>query len=171
MKQKRLIIIFAFIFALAGFGVWFKFLLVTPVTRIQSATCYPEPQVTNEKIIMPTIESPPPVQASPGQVITIIFSGNYIIFNNAIVCDDTVVRYEYSDEIPDFNWDRSINLFLDEQVLASIECGYTCKIEAIIPKDILLGEHKLVIERNLDGEWSLETYLQNITFDLEITRP
>jgi hypothetical protein len=67
------------------------------------------------------VESTPPKQVSTGQVLTLVFSGDYIIGNNAIVCDGEVVRYRFSDQLPSFSWERTVRVLLDEQVLATFE--------------------------------------------------
>jgi hypothetical protein len=128
---------------------------------VPTPTCYPRPEATGEKIIGPTVEASPPAQASPGQVITIRFSGNYIIVNNAIVCGETVVRHAHSDELPVFNWDRTVEVSLDEQPLTTVECGYQCQVDVTIPQDIPSGAHELILNTN----W------ESISFALQVIGP
>lgn len=117
--------------------------------------------MTGEKIIRPTVEVPPPSQVVAGQVIMLTFSGDYLILNNAIVCDETIVRYAYSDEFPAFSWKRTIIVLLDDQVLTTSECDYTCQLEATIPGDSRAGGHTLMVETN----W------ERITFELQVIQP
>ncbi len=123
----------------------------SPPTPVSTPTCYPRPEPTGEKIIGPTVAAPPPAQVSPGQVIAIAFSGNYIIVNYAIVCGDTIVRHAHGDEFPSFNWDRTVEVLLDEHTLTTVACGYTCQAEVTIPQDILPGAHKLMLETNWES--------------------
>jgi len=125
-------------------------------------TCYPRPQPTGEKIVGATVEAPPPTQVSPAQTITLTLSGGYIIANNAIVCgESSVVRYAFSDELPGFSWDRSVDVMLDASTVASIHCGYECRVEVTIPADTAPGPHQLVVR----------TGLERVNFDLLVTSP
>ena len=109
-------------------------------------TCYLQPLPTGEKIIGPTVEVTPPAPVSAGQVITVVFSGNYLIANNRIICgEDRVVEERHSDQLPFFRWERIVEVRLDEQALTSLECGYTCRVEVTIPEGTPAGVHKLVI--------------------------
>jgi hypothetical protein len=128
---------------------------------VPTSTCYPKPEPTGEKVIRPTLEATPPAQVSPGQSFTVTFSGNYLIANNAIICGDTLVKHAYSDELPTFNWNRTVRVALDERTLTTVACGRTCQIEATIPKDSQTGAHTLILETN----W------ERITFDLQIVKP
>jgi hypothetical protein len=129
-----------------------------PPPAVATPTCFPRPEATGEKVIGPTVEATPPTQVSPGQTITIILSGDYIIGNNAIVCGDEVLRHAYSDALPSFSWQRTVEVLLDEQVLATVECEYTCQIEATIPQNILPGPHQLI----------LDTIWESIIFELQV---
>jgi hypothetical protein len=125
-------------------------------------TCYPKPQPTGEKIIKPTVETRPPVQVSPGQVVKIVFSGGYVILNNAITCGETVVRYMHSDELPSFDWTRTVEVLLDGNALTTAECEYTCEIDAKIPEDVKPGTQKLVLDTN---------YWEDVVFEIQVVKP
>lgn len=133
---------------------------LTPTVE-PTATCYPVVQATGEKIIYPTVEATPPARLASGQTITVTFSGDYVILNNAIVCgEDGIVGYVYSDELyPDYNWERQVTIQLNEQTLDSISCDYTCRIEVMIPDDTLPGAYQLV----------LSPPFLDISFDLVVT--
>jgi hypothetical protein len=47
------------------------------------------------------------------------------------MCGDTVVRHTNRDELPGFDWDRTVEVLL--------ECGYTCQIERPVPQHTLPG--------------------------------
>lgn len=128
-------------------------------TPLPSPTCYPLPQPTGEKYLPPTIEAAPPMQVSPGQTITVTFSGGYIILNNAITCGETVVEYKYSDELPNFTWDRRVEVWWDDQVLATVQCAYRCRVETAVPQDASPGAHQLSVDAFMGDE---------ITFDLQV---
>ena len=133
-----------------------------PPTPELTPTCYPRPEPTGEKIIGATVEAPPPTQVSPAQAITLTLSGSYIIANNAIVCGaSSVVRHVYSDELPGFSWDRSVDVMLDAVTLASFNCGYACRVEVTIPADTAPGPHQLI----------LRTGLERVNFDIFVTSP
>jgi hypothetical protein len=121
-------------------------------------TCYPLPQATGEKYIEPTVEAGPARQVMPGQVITVAFSGNYLIVNNAIVCGDTVAGYKHSDELPSFDWQRPVRVLLDGQALKEVQCGYDCQLAVTIPLDSVPGAHVL----------RLATNREDLRFDLEV---
>jgi hypothetical protein len=125
-------------------------------------TCYPQPQPTGEKIIKPTIESRPPVQVSPGQVIKIVFSGGYVILNNAITCGGSVVRYMHSDEFPSFDWKRTVKVLLGENTLTTADCEYTCEVEAMIPDDVKMGTQKLILDIN---------FWEELVFEIQVVKP
>lgn len=124
-------------------------------------TCYPLAQPTGEKVILATVEATPPAQVIPGQTVTVDFSGSYLIANNAIICgENEIAGYAYSDELTsNYNWDRQVSIKLNEQVLDTITCGYTCEIEVTIPDNLSPGIYQLV----------LSSYLEDITFDLAIS--
>jgi len=133
---------------------------LTPTVE-PAATCYPVIQPTGEKIIYPTVEATPPAQLESGQTVTVTFSGDYIIFNNAIVCaEDEIVGYAYSDELdPNYNWERQVTVQLNEQALDRITCDYTCQVEVMIPGHTLPGDYQLV----------LSPPFLDISFDLVVT--
>ena len=133
----------------------------TPQPPSITPTCYPLPQATGEKYIGPTVEAGPARQVMPGQVITVAFSGNYLIVNNAVVCGDSVVGYKHSDELPSFRWQRSVRVLLDGQMLKEVECGYTCQLEVTIPQDTSPGAHSLMVDTN----W------EDLSFDLQVVAP
>jgi hypothetical protein len=132
-----------------------------PTKPVSTPTCYPRAEPTGEKLIDPTVEAPPPAQLSPGQAFTVTFSGNYLVANNAIICGDAVVKHAYSDELPAFNWNRTVVVLLDERTLTMVECGQTCQIEATIPPDTARGAHKLILATN----W------ERMSFDLRVVEP
>ena len=121
----------------------------TSVTPVVTPTCYPRPEPTGEKIIRPTIETAPTAQVAPGQTVTVVFSGSYLVANNALVCGgDQVVGHVYSDQLPGFRWERTVEVRLDERVLNTVECGQTCKIEVTLPTDVAPGAHRLILIAN-----------------------
>jgi hypothetical protein len=123
-----------------------------------TATCYLQPQPTGEKVIPVQIEATPPAQAWPGESISIHFSGGYIILNNARVCgENNIVGYVYADELPSFSYQRTVRVFMDDDLLAAVECNNTCGLELVIPTDTSLGMHQLRLQTP-----------HSETFDIEI---
>jgi hypothetical protein len=98
----------------------------------------------------------------PGQTVTVVFSGSYLIGNNALVCgSEQVVGHAYSDELPGFRWERAVDVYLDERVLNTVECGQVCTIEVTIPLDVVPGAYHLI----------LTTGGARLSFDLQVTDP
>lgn len=120
--------------------------------------CYLQPQATGEKIILPTIEATPAAEIATASDIVIVFSGNFLIINNAVICGEVIERYVHSDTLPDFSWDRQVEVLIGERLLTTVKCGYTCRIEASIPADLLSGVYQL----------TLKTNYQTIRFDIQI---
>lgn len=125
-----------------------------------SPTCYLEPQPTGEKYIPPKIDPSPLAQAHPGDEISLHFSGGYIIGNNARVCGDDITGYVYSDDLPSYTYSqRTITVSLEDNTLTTVECGYECTLEFVIPPDMPLGARELIVN---------SIYFSEITFDIEI---
>lgn len=130
------------------FGIAFLASCASPLMNQPSPTptCYPQPQTTGEKYVAPVILATPPARLQPGQTLTIGFSGNYLITNNAIICAGTIVRYAHSDNLPGFIWEeRTIEVRLDDRPLTTARCGYTCRVEVTMPRDLAAGTHKLIV--------------------------
>lgn len=108
-------------------------------------TCRLLPQPTGEKIIRPTIEVPPAAQIVAGQPISLTLSGGYVILNNAVMCGDKLLNYVHGDELPDFNWERTVEIRLDDRTLTIVKCGYRCQIKVNTPAGITPGAHKLAL--------------------------
>lgn len=53
---------------------------------VTEPACTLGPQPTGEKIVRPTIVSPPAARARPGETLRIRFSGGYVAVNNAKIC-------------------------------------------------------------------------------------
>ena len=144
----------------------------TPIPEL-SPGCRPVPQMTAEKIIEATVEATPQPQIAAGETLSFTFSGNYAIQNNQIVCGFKVVDYYRSDdELPGFDWDREIIIWMDDQVLETepqvierVDCDFTCTVKVKIPADTLPGIYTLEAE-NLDGP-----LLMRFDFVVEITEP
>jgi hypothetical protein len=137
-----------------------SFVSNTILTPAAQPACTLQPQATGEKILWPTIESPPGAQARRGETLDLRFSGGYVALNNARVCGNEVVDYIYSDEFPTPEIIRRVSIRLDDRELARVDCpGAKCEFEFVIPVDVSLGKHELV----LVTPWLIET-----KFDIEI---
>ena len=138
-----------------------SFVSNTIMTPGAQPACTLQPQATGEKIVKPTIESPPS-KAQPGETLRISLSGGYVAFNNARVCRGDVVGYIFSDELPTPEIIRRVIIRLDDRELAVVHCpGAKCEFEFVIPADASPGGHELV----LVTPWLIET-----KFDIEIIK-
>jgi hypothetical protein len=122
----------------------------TPPPVAVTPTCFPRPEATGEKFIGPTVEATPPAQVTQGQVLTVTFSGAYVIGNNAILCAAEVMGHIYSDVLPGFDWNRKIVILLDGQTLETAECAYTCQVKVPLPQNISPGSHQLTLLTGFD---------------------
>ena len=124
-------------------------------------TCYLVPQPTGEKYSPATMEISPPAQASPGQSVTVRFSGGYgIISNNARICGEKIVGYVYRDELPSFSPQRTVQILFDERRLTMAECDHECEITFVVPTDASPGLHRL--------ELQIPTLREALLFDIPI---
>ena len=177
---------------------------------------------TGEKHLPVTVEAPPATQVSPGQSLSIRFSGGYVFANYHIGCNNgedrtlgggyahrdrlawsqyaqttrfaladseggcevefavptrepycavvcaqgTVVGYVGQEMLPRSAYSRTVSVHLDaetpwtdEHPLTSVECGYECQVEFVIPPETLPGVHELVVL----SDWLRERYEIEVT--------
>lgn len=129
-----------------------------PPSTTPAPTCYPRPEPTGEKWIDATVVATPAPQVGPGETISLTFSGGYVVVHYSVVCGTEVVGYRFADELPGYTWQRHVEVRLDERVLATAACDYTCTIVAGIPADVAPGRYRLTIA-------GLAT---NLGFDLDV---
>ena len=97
----------------------------------------------------------------------------------AVVCGrGDVVGYIPQENLPRFAHRRVIEVYLDEDLLTSIECQNECSLEFAIPSDASAGVHKLRItpgiiymEGGQEGTrtfWLSNAALPGLEFDIEI---
>jgi hypothetical protein len=135
-----------------------------PLLPQPTPTCQLQPQATGEKYVAATVEASPPARASPGQEIIVVVSGAYgLVGNNAVVCGDgEVVEYVFSDGLPSFNWQRTVEVRLDGRTLSVVECENPCRIELILPPQTPVGMHELAL---------VTRGVEPVTFEVEIAAP
>jgi hypothetical protein len=136
--------------------------IVTPAPE-PSPTCETQPQPTGEKVILATVEAYPAFEYAPGDVVSLTFSGNYLITNNAIICGEEheIVGYIYSDQLDRWSWEREVTVSLGDRELERIRCEYTCEIEAAIPEDTLPNGYTLIVN----------SWIEDISFQIVVTEP
>lgn len=135
--------------------------IVSPVPE-PSPTCEIQPQATGEKLIFATVEAYPAFEYAPGDIVSLTFSGNYLITNNAIICgeESEIVGYIFSDQLDRWSWEREVTVSLGDRELKRIQCGYTCEIEVVIPQDALLSGYTLVVN----------SWVEDISFQIVVTQ-
>lgn len=108
-------------------------LATTMLPTTPETICQVYPMPTGEKSIPSTLEAPPPTQVYPGQLVTVRFSGGYLIYNYQIGCfdgEDNYVGggYAHGDRLAWSGYTRTTSIRLsasDEQ----------CEIEYVVPPD------------------------------------
>jgi hypothetical protein len=97
----------------------------------------------------------------------------------AVVCGrGDIVGYIPQEDLPQFARRRVVEVYLDEDLLASTECQNECSVEATIPSDASPGIHKLEIAPGImykegvpEGTrafWLPTAALPRLEFDIEV---
>ena len=135
----------------------------TPVTATPKPACTIMPQPTGEKLIPIVQGTPPPLQVKPGEQFTLSFSGGYMIMNNARTCgDDGIVTYIYSDELPGYSYERSVQVLLDGEDFVRPICDYDCQLAITLPDTLEPGPHDLQLDL---------PFFNEVAFDLIVVTP
>jgi hypothetical protein len=86
-----------------------------------------------------------PDAAQPGDTLRIAFSGGY--YDVLPSCELRSGQYYY--HYPTFtelsDKARTVEVYFDAQKLVSVECGYECSIQFLLPTHVATGMHKILI--------------------------
>ena len=83
--------------------------------------------------------------AQPGDTLRIAFSGGYYDILPSCELRGGQYYYHYPTLTELSSKARTVEVYLDAQKLASVECGYECSIQFILPTHVATGMHKILV--------------------------
>ncbi len=86
-----------------------------------------------------------PDAAQPGDTLQIAFSGGYYDILPSCELRGGQYYYHYPTLTELSSKARTVEVYLDAQKLASVECGYECSIQFLLPTNVATGMHKILV--------------------------